>query len=75
MGCDVGTVSTKHENYQTIDRDSEKPWRHYLNTTVKFTVSGKGVTIHSIKGGMYGTEQLKVTCVFRRMKNLWASCW
>ena len=64
MGCDVETVSINNENYQNIDTDNEKQWHHYLNPTVIFTVSGKGITIHSINRGMYGTEQLNVSWFF-----------
>jgi hypothetical protein len=56
LGIDVETVSRNHENYQIIDIFSEKPSHYYLNRAAIFTVSGKGIIIHAINRGMYGTE-------------------
>jgi hypothetical protein len=42
--------------------------------TCFFPGLAKDISAHTPRG-MYGTEQLNVSCVFCRMKNLWASCW
>jgi hypothetical protein len=46
------------------DTGMENTFCHNPKPTAIYTDCGKGIKIHSINRGMYGTEQLKVRCAF-----------
>jgi hypothetical protein len=46
-----------------------------LRESVIYTFSVKGIKYHSINREIFGTELMRVCCVFCRTEKIWTSCW